>query len=92
MRRRSGPMSLAAVYHNIGGLEHARGRYKRAEPFARRSVVIREKAVGENHQTTAADIILPLSAVLRTGWKRRGVSIAGACRSSRRRLTQNIRA
>src|SRR4026209_1211771 len=40
------PLGLATAYHNIGGLEHARGRYKWAEGFARRSVVIREKAMG----------------------------------------------
>jgi hypothetical protein len=37
---------VATLYHNLGGLEHARGRYARGEPFACRSVAIREKALG----------------------------------------------
>jgi hypothetical protein len=37
---------VATLCHNLGGLEHARGRYARGEPFARRSVAIREKALG----------------------------------------------
>jgi len=32
---------LAGLYHNIGGLEHARGRFRRGEVFARRSVAER---------------------------------------------------
>ena len=47
---------VAAVYHNLGGLEHARGRYARGEPFARRSVAIREKALGPDHPDVAADV------------------------------------
>ena len=26
---------MAAVYHNLGGLEHARGRFTAGEPYAR---------------------------------------------------------
>jgi tetratricopeptide (TPR) repeat protein len=32
---------LATLYHNLGGLEHARGRPRRALPFARASVCLR---------------------------------------------------
>ena len=44
------------LYHNLGGLEHARGRYASGEPFARRSVEIREKALGPDHVDVAADL------------------------------------
>src|SRR5690348_2301059 len=37
---------MATLYHNLGGLEHARGRHMEGEPFARRSVEIRERALG----------------------------------------------
>lgn len=47
----SGPEhpDLAALYHNIGGLAHARGDYAAAEEPARRAVEIREKALGGDH-------------------------------------------
>ena len=48
--------SLASIYHNLGGLEHARGRYARGEPFARRSVELRERAFGPDHPDVAADV------------------------------------
>src|SRR5687768_3046902 len=31
---------VATLFHNLGGLEHARGRYAEGEPFACRSVEI----------------------------------------------------
>jgi tetratricopeptide (TPR) repeat protein len=46
----------AAVYHNLGGLEHARGRHAAGERFARRSIEIREKALGPEHVDVAADL------------------------------------
>jgi len=33
-------LELATLYHNLGGLEHSRGRFAHAEPFARRAVEI----------------------------------------------------
>jgi tetratricopeptide (TPR) repeat protein len=41
-RRAFGPISreVAAVLHNLGGLEHARGRFARGEPPAREAVLI----------------------------------------------------
>ena len=33
----------AAVFHNLAGLEHARGRYVAGEPLARRAVALREQ-------------------------------------------------
>jgi tetratricopeptide (TPR) repeat protein len=47
--------ALASIYHNMGGLEHARGRYARAEVFARHSAAIREKSCGPEHPDVAAD-------------------------------------
>jgi Flp pilus assembly protein TadD len=46
---------LATIYHNLGGLEHARGRYAQAEPYARRSVELRESALGPDALEVAAD-------------------------------------
>ena len=54
---------IAAIYHNLGGLEHARGRFAAGEPLARRSVEIREQALGPNHPEVAADIAA-LAAIL----------------------------
>ena len=38
--------ALATLAHNLGGIEHARGHYARAEPHARRSVTLRTALVG----------------------------------------------
>ena len=46
----------ATLFHNLGGLEHARGRYAEGEPHARRSVEIRERLLGPDHPDTAADV------------------------------------
>jgi tetratricopeptide (TPR) repeat protein len=48
--------SLATLLHNVGGLEHARGDYARGEPAARRSVELRERALGPDHPAVAADV------------------------------------
>ena len=48
--------SMATIYHNLGGLEHERGRFARGEPFARKSMEIRRRAVGEDHPALAADM------------------------------------
>jgi tetratricopeptide (TPR) repeat protein len=48
--------SLASFYHNLGGLEHARGRYAKGEPYARRSVELRERALGPEHPDVAEDL------------------------------------
>ena len=65
MERALGPdhPDVAAVYHNLGGLEHARGRYARGEPHARRAVAIREQALGPDHPDVAADVAA-LAAIL----------------------------
>jgi tetratricopeptide (TPR) repeat protein len=55
--RRSGEGgALATLYHNLGGIEHARGRYAAGEPHARRSVALREAELGPNHIAVAADV------------------------------------
>jgi tetratricopeptide (TPR) repeat protein len=46
---------LADLYHNLGGLEHARRRFAAAEPLARRAVELRTHALGEHHPAVAAD-------------------------------------
>ena len=48
--------TLATLCHNLGGLEHARGAYARAEPPARRAVELRERALGPDHPSVAADV------------------------------------
>ena len=45
----------AAVWHNLGGIEHSRGRHAEGEPHARRSVALRERLLGPDHPTVAAD-------------------------------------
>ena len=39
---------VATIYHNMGGVEHARGDFAQAEPLARRSVAIREQVEGDD--------------------------------------------
>ena len=41
------PEDLAALFHNLGGLAHARGDFEAAEPLARRAIEIRSQALGE---------------------------------------------
>lgn len=50
------PTTLASLYHNLGGLEHARGRFARGEPWARTSVALRERELGPRHPEVAADL------------------------------------
>ena len=58
LARRPGtdPLALAALYHNLGGLEHARGRHARAEPFARCAADIRTRLLGAEHPDVARDL------------------------------------
>jgi tetratricopeptide (TPR) repeat protein len=48
--------ALATLHHNLGGIEHARGRYAAGEPHARRSVELRERLLGRSHPSVAADV------------------------------------
>ena len=54
---------LAALYHNRGGLEHARGHLAGGEPFARRGLELRERTLGPDHPAVAADAVA-LGAIL----------------------------
>jgi tetratricopeptide (TPR) repeat protein len=54
---------VATICHNLGGLEHARDRHERGEPFAREAVKIRRRALGANHPLVAADEVA-LGAIL----------------------------
>jgi tetratricopeptide (TPR) repeat protein len=47
--------AAAAVWHNLGGVEHSRGRHEVGEPHARRSVELRQRTHGPDHPTVAAD-------------------------------------
>jgi tetratricopeptide (TPR) repeat protein len=53
---RSDRDAQATLAHNLGGIEHARGNYARAEPYARRSVHLRTTLLGTAHPTVAADV------------------------------------
>ncbi len=62
IRRHCGPgkarrsPDVASIYHNRGGLEHTAGNFAAGEPFARKSVRIRRRAVGTTHPDYAADL------------------------------------
>jgi tetratricopeptide (TPR) repeat protein len=48
--------ALATLFHNMGGIEHSRGRHAAGEPHARRSVELREAELGPDHVAVAADV------------------------------------
>lgn len=54
---------LATHYHNLAGLEHARGNCVEAEPLARHGLAIRERAVGPGHAAVGRDLAA-LAAIL----------------------------
>jgi hypothetical protein len=45
----------ASIYHNLGGLENARGRFAEGEPFACKSVELRRLTHNDDHPNVAAD-------------------------------------
>ncbi|MBK9266132.1 MAG: tetratricopeptide repeat protein [Polyangiaceae bacterium] len=49
------PQAMATLYHNLAGLEHARGQHARGIVLARRGLRLREKALGPAHVSVAAD-------------------------------------
>ncbi len=59
---------LATLYHNMGGLEHARNRPGRAEPLARKAVQIRRSLIGPNDPAVAEDEVA-LGAILDARYK-----------------------
>jgi tetratricopeptide (TPR) repeat protein len=48
-------LETATIHHNLGELEHARGRYGHGEPHARRAYEIRRRFLGDDHPQAAAD-------------------------------------
>ena len=46
---------LADLYHNLGGLEHARGRFRRGEIFARKGLQLRRRLAAGGGLVVAAD-------------------------------------
>lgn len=48
-------IELADLYHNLGGLEHARGRWAVGEPLARRAVQVRARRHGADATATWLD-------------------------------------
>ena len=45
-----------ALYHNMGGLEHARGRFARGEVLARHGLFLRTRALGPEHLDVGRDL------------------------------------
>lgn len=56
-------MDVATLYHNLGGIEHARGDYATAEPLARSAVDMRMQLLGPGRPAVAADMVA-LAAIL----------------------------
>jgi tetratricopeptide (TPR) repeat protein len=54
---------LANLYHNLGGLEHAQRRFRRAETYARKSVVHRTRVRPRDSLSIVADRVA-LAAIL----------------------------
>ena len=48
---------VATILHNLGGIEHARGRWELAEPWARRAMALRTASLGVTHPRVAADAV-----------------------------------
>jgi tetratricopeptide (TPR) repeat protein len=57
----------ASLYHNLGGIEHARGHFARAEAPARRAVALRVRGLGPHHPVVAADVAALAAIVERRG-------------------------
>jgi len=56
----------ATLFHNLGGLEHARGRFERAEVWARRGLALRTHHCGATSTATALDLAA-LAAIVQGG-------------------------
>jgi tetratricopeptide (TPR) repeat protein len=57
------PDDIATLYHNLGGIEHARGNYATGEAFARRGLAIRTSLDNNDPFLIAADKVA-LAAIL----------------------------
>jgi len=53
---RANDSRFASLYHNLAGLEHARGAYESAESLARHGLSIRELALGDDHPDVGRDL------------------------------------
>ena len=58
---------VASLYHNLGGLEHARRNFEDAEPHARRSVELRRERAGPDDPAVAEDEAAWASILLALG-------------------------
>lgn len=47
---------LADLYHNLGGLEHAQGRFRRGERLARKGLLLRRRVASEHSLPIAVDL------------------------------------
>ena len=63
---------LASSLNNLALLYHAQGKYAEAEPLYRRSLAIRENALGPEHPNSGQQPQQPSGAPLRPGQVRRG--------------------
>ena len=54
---RPDPHDLATLYHNLGGIEHARGHNARGEVLARRGLALRLEQAAPDAGALAADLI-----------------------------------
>lgn len=54
---------LAGIYHNLGGLEHSRRRFRRGEAYARKGLELRKKVEGPSSLPVASDMAA-LAAIL----------------------------
>jgi hypothetical protein len=54
---------LADLYHNLGGLEHARGHFRRGEQFARKGLQLRRRVASCGSLPVAVDMAA-LAAIL----------------------------
>jgi tetratricopeptide (TPR) repeat protein len=61
------PEDLAALFHNLGGLAHARGDFETAEPLGRRAVEIRTRTLGPRAPATLLDRSAHAAIVARLG-------------------------
>lgn len=59
--------AIADLCHNLGGVEHARGRFAAGIPHARRSVALREALHGRDAVAVAADVAALAALVDGTG-------------------------
>ena len=50
------PAHVAALYHNLGGIEHARGNHVAGEPFARRGLALRRGIPNCDAREVASDM------------------------------------